>query len=332
MRSIIFKQTAKKISSGIQIKKGAVWRFWTWIKVSKSFLKVLALYASEVFLTRYSSSKDSLRRQFEVCNALSRRRVSYCVEWSFCRTRADFWAVIQSRLIKHEAFQFALLPLPIGGAGHKQPVFRRRSNFFIWKRNSMKRIERYGARFPVLNHHYSFLKKKCRSWLNSSERLSQWVLRPLYQRRLILPILAYLGGPREVVYWLNEEVSKTFLNSFSDFITQNFALLFEITTACRGNENKWIGAFKDPFFTKKGIFYVFGKRLFVLSECWFWLSLMENKSGVNFRVLFDKKGAQASSIGEEPFQDSFCCWEGEDLKIIDKWVPSSKGRGAEAGK
>ena len=65
------------------------------------------------------------------------------------------------------------------------------------------RIEKRDDRFQVVDTSVSFSEAEMRKMINDApEKLSpNVILRPLYQET-ILPNLAYVGGPAEVIYWL----------------------------------------------------------------------------------------------------------------------------------
>ena len=65
----------------------------------------------------------------------------------------------------------------------------------------------------------------------SPEKLSpNVILRPLYQE-IILPNIAYAGGPAEVVYWLQlKEVFQYFKTPFPILLPRNFAMVMDLPT------------------------------------------------------------------------------------------------------
>lgn len=87
--------------------------------------------------------------------------------------------------------------------GYKTQVFCRDINFFYLEGNIRNRIERNGDRFDVVDTDMSFSQPEIEDLINKHpERFSpNVILRPLYQE-IILPNLAYVGGPAEIIYWL----------------------------------------------------------------------------------------------------------------------------------
>ncbi len=87
--------------------------------------------------------------------------------------------------------------------GYKTQVYCREINFFYLDDGVRSRIEKQGDRFTVVDTDISFSEEELRKLIDEEpEKLSpNVILRPLYQET-ILPNLAYVGGPAEVIYWL----------------------------------------------------------------------------------------------------------------------------------
>lgn len=87
--------------------------------------------------------------------------------------------------------------------GYKVQAHPREINFFYMQKHSRERIEQHGNEFRVLNTSITFSEKALEMEIDQHpERFSPNVLlRPLYQE-VLLPNLAYIGGPAEIAYWL----------------------------------------------------------------------------------------------------------------------------------
>lgn len=87
--------------------------------------------------------------------------------------------------------------------GYASQIFPREINLFYMQNGLRERLVQEGDQWKVLNTSHSFTKEALLKELEAHpERFSpNVVLRPLYQE-WILPNLAYIGGPAEVVYWL----------------------------------------------------------------------------------------------------------------------------------
>lgn len=91
----------------------------------------------------------------------------------------------------------------LNALGYDTQVFVRDINFFYLKDHLRKRIERNATGFSVLESDIRFADVDMKNEIDQfPERFSpNVILRPVYQE-VILPNLAYVGGPAEMVYWL----------------------------------------------------------------------------------------------------------------------------------
>lgn len=87
--------------------------------------------------------------------------------------------------------------------GYKSQIFPRPINFFYMDDGIRERIEEIDGKYVVRNTALSFSREEMEALIDEQpEKLSpNVVLRPVYQE-VILPNLAYIGGPAEVAYWL----------------------------------------------------------------------------------------------------------------------------------
>ena len=87
--------------------------------------------------------------------------------------------------------------------GYKTQVFCREINFFYLDNDLRSRIEKQGDDYKVVDTDLSFSEAEIKKLIHESpEKFSpNVILRPVYQET-ILPNLAYVGGPAEVIYWL----------------------------------------------------------------------------------------------------------------------------------
>ena len=105
-------------------------------------------------------------------------------------------------------------------SGYKSQIFPRPINFFYMEDGIRERIEEIDGKFVILNSSKSFSKEEMGNLIKEQpERFSpNVVLRPVYQE-IILPNLAYVGGPAEVAYWLQ-------LKGVFDHFKVSFPILF----------------------------------------------------------------------------------------------------------
>lgn len=138
--------------------------------------------------------------------------------------------------------------------GYHPQVHSREINFFYLENNLRARIERENDQFRIVDTDLSFSKQQVEEMIeNSPEKFSpNVILRPVYQE-VILPNLAYVGGPAEVVYWLQlKEVFRHFSIPFPMLMPRNFAMVMD-APAVRKFEKTGL-ELKELFFEKNYLF------------------------------------------------------------------------------
>ncbi len=113
--------------------------------------------------------------------------------------------------------------------GYDTQVYARDINFFYLDNNLRSRIEKKDNGFVVLDTDLQFTEDEIKALINNEpEKFSpNVILRPLYQE-IILPNLAYFGGPAEVIYWLQlKGVFDHFKVPFPILMPRNFALVLD---------------------------------------------------------------------------------------------------------
>jgi bacillithiol biosynthesis cysteine-adding enzyme BshC len=113
---------------------------------------------------------------------------------------------------------------------YKPQVFCRDINFFYLEDQLRSRIEKKEDGFYyVLDSGLKFSEQEIKEKIEQTpEKFSpNVILRPLYQE-MILPNLAYVGGPAEAVYWLQlKAVFDHYQIPFPMLMPRNFALVIE---------------------------------------------------------------------------------------------------------
>ncbi|WP_266369101.1 bacillithiol biosynthesis cysteine-adding enzyme BshC [Tellurirhabdus rosea] len=131
--------------------------------------------------------------------------------------------------------------------GYRPPVTPRELNLFYLDTNLRERIVKEGSSYRVLNTDLRFSPEEMEKLLQEHpERLSpNVVLRPVYQE-VVLPNLAYIGGPSEVPYWMQlKGVFDHYSLPFPMLIPRNFAMY--INAASRKRMEK-LGVAADELF------------------------------------------------------------------------------------
>jgi len=112
-------------------------------------------------------------------------------------------------------------------AGYKTQVFPREINFFYMEPGRRDRLVLQNDRFRTQDgkNEWSFVEMEALLETHPERFSPNVVMRPLYQE-VLLPNLAYLGGPAEVAYWF--QLKKVFDHYTVDFpflLPRNFAMI-----------------------------------------------------------------------------------------------------------
>ncbi len=182
-------------------QKGAVGRFS--LTGFGDFLSQLP-DSVELFEKAYREGKTLAQAVQMYVHALFGADGLLCLDADDARLKQEFVPVMKADLFghTHQALVEEKNTL-LESLGHKAQIHAREINLFYMTEGARDRIEKKGDQFHVLNQSHTWNEAALREEvMNHPERFSpNVVLRPLYQE-CILPNLAYIGGPAEVVYWL----------------------------------------------------------------------------------------------------------------------------------
>jgi bacillithiol biosynthesis cysteine-adding enzyme BshC len=144
------------------------------------------------------------------------------------RLKALFSPQIKDDLLNHTANQLVeQTSTELDNLGYKTQIFPREINFFYLEDGIRERIIKEDNTYKVNNTELSFSEEEILALLESNpEKFSpNVVMRPLYQE-VILPNLAYVGGPAEIIYWLQlGKVFEHYETAFPILLPRNFALV-----------------------------------------------------------------------------------------------------------
>lgn len=147
-----------------------------------------------------------------------------------------FRHVIEDDLFNHSPEDLvAKTSASLEGIGYKTQVHAREINFFYLDKGIRERIEKTENGYQVVDTDLAFSDEEmCTLIHDHPERFSpNVILRPLYQE-IILPNLAYVGGPSEAVYWLQlKGVFDHFKIDFPLLMPRNFALVVSEAAATK---------------------------------------------------------------------------------------------------
>lgn len=121
--------------------------------------------------------------------------------------------------------------------GYHTQVFARDINFFYLADGIRGRIEKTGEGYSVVDTTIYLSQEEMEDLIEKSpEKFSpNVILRPVYQE-VILPNLAYVGGPAEMIYWLQlKGIFDHFKLPFPMLLPRSFALYIE-----KQHYDKWL--------------------------------------------------------------------------------------------
>jgi len=193
----------------------------------QNFLKGLG-FAPAVFRDAYSQSATLAEAVRKYVNELFGAQGLVVVDANNGRLKREFVEVMSADLFTQQPFEAAKASTQaLEQLGYSSQIYPRPINLFYLYKGIRERIERDGDEFVVLNTELRFSAAAIKGLLQEHpERFSpNVVLRPVYQE-CILPNLAYLGGPAEVVYWLQlKGIFDQFTIPFPVLLPRNFAVL-----------------------------------------------------------------------------------------------------------
>lgn len=276
----------------------------------KSFLNTVS-FVPEFFKEAYSGSKTLGEAVRKYVHTIFGKEGLVILDGNDLKLKRSFSKVILEDLIQHTPFKKATESSDkLSGLGYKSQIFPREINFFYLSKGIRERIEKTERGYSVLNTDLRFSESEIRDLVDTHpERFSpNVVLRPLYQE-MILPNLAYLGGPAEVIYWLQlKSIFDHFEVPFPVLLPRNFALLLDKKIQKKIEQIGWspIDIFRD---------YETWKRQFVLAESSIDIQLTTQKE--TLASIFDQTGKQAAHF-EPSLKQAFEAGKVRSLKILDQ--------------
>jgi bacillithiol biosynthesis cysteine-adding enzyme BshC len=170
--------------------------------------------------------------------------------------------IIKDDLLNHSAKHLVeKSDAMLSSRGYDTQIYVRDINFFYLDSFVRERIEKEGDEYQVINTSLRFSEEDVLNLIEAKpEKFSPNVaLRPIYQE-MILPNLAYIGGPAEVTYWLQlKSVFDHYKVLFPIVMPRNFAMI--LNQANMSKLNKLNIHSKDLFLSEKSL-----KELFLLKN------------------------------------------------------------------
>ncbi len=169
--------------------------------------------------------------------------------------KKSFAHVIKDDLFKHSAKSLVdQATQELQSSGYHTQVNAREINFFYLIDGLRSRLEKTADGFQVVDSTLKFSDAEVQKMiLEEPEKFSpNVILRPLYQE-IILPNLAYCGGPAELVYWLQlKGVFENFETPFPILLPRSFVMVMDEPTMKKFEKTKL--EIKDLFEEKNYLF------------------------------------------------------------------------------
>jgi len=206
-------------------QKGAVGRFS--LSEFEPFLKEIPT-TIPAFQDAYSLAKNLSQAVRMYIHELFGDQGLICLDADDARLKSIFRPIVLADLFDHAHLA------PVENAtksliemGYKTQINAREINLFYLMDGLRERIEKRGEIYHVVNTNTTFSAKELHAEVAEfPERFSpNVVLRPLYQE-MILPNLAYIGGPAEVGYWLQlKGIFDLYRVPYPIVLPRNFAVI-----------------------------------------------------------------------------------------------------------
>jgi len=162
-----------------------------------------------------------------------------CIDADSADLKRRFLPVIEEEITLSTAFELvSSTTAQIESLGYHTQITPREINLFYLEEGLRERIVKEDDVYKVLNTDLKFSESEILEIAQQHpERFSpNVVLRPLYQE-MILPNLAYIGGPSEVPYWMQlKGVFDKYKVSFPILLPRNFALYINAASRHRAEK------------------------------------------------------------------------------------------------
>ncbi len=276
----------------------------------QTFLKGLG-FAPAVFREAYSQSATLAEAVRNYVHALFGEKGVVVLDANDARLKREFVEVMSADLFAQQPFAAAQASTQaLEQLGYGSQIYPRPINLFYLDKGVRERIEQEGEEFVVLNTKLRFTAEALKTLLQEHpERFSpNVVLRPVYQE-WILPNLGYIGGPAEVVYWLQlKGVFDLFSLPYPVLLPRNFAVLLSAPIQKKIAQLNWA---PEQLFQK----FADWKKAFVQASSGIDFSLAGAKNQVSqvYKDLADQSTGYDAGLPK-----AFAAGEVRSLKILEQ--------------
>jgi bacillithiol biosynthesis cysteine-adding enzyme BshC len=195
----------------------------------------------KILAEAYSNNKNLGQATFDLVNALFGKYGLVIVDPDNVELKKLFFPVITDDLIKQSSFELVTeTDKQLSTFGIEPQIHAREINLFYINEKGRNRIEKQGENYHVVNGGVTFTKEQILAEAQQHpDRFSpNVVLRPVYQQ-IILPNIAYIGGPSEVAYWFQLKASFDYHKAqFPVIMPRNFAMIIDKGTSAKMDKLK----------------------------------------------------------------------------------------------
>lgn len=178
----------------------------------------------------YGGEKTLAQATFSFVNALFGKYGLVVIEPDNAHLKNLFSPVLIDELLNGSSFKLvSQTNKKLVEAGVEPQVNPREINLFYMDENGRNRIEKKGNRFEIVNTTTSFSLDEITDLVKKvpGKFSPNVLLRPVYQQS-ILPNVAYVGGPSELIYWLElKELFNYYKVPFPVLMPRNSALFIQ---------------------------------------------------------------------------------------------------------
>ncbi|WP_044201826.1 bacillithiol biosynthesis cysteine-adding enzyme BshC [Flammeovirga sp. OC4] len=195
-----------------------------------------------LFVKAYSESENLTEATRKIVNALFKDYGLVCVDADHKTLKEPFKDIIKKEL--HEGVSFDKVSKTnavIEAQGYKTQIFAREINLFYMDDGVRLRLEKTADGFQTVGGELTWSSAEIDNLVEESpEKFSpNVVLRPVLQE-ILLPNLAYLGGPAEVIYWLQlKEAFDAYNVHYPMVLPRGFCLVLDGHFSERWRKSGW---------------------------------------------------------------------------------------------
>ncbi|HWY98496.1 MAG TPA: bacillithiol biosynthesis cysteine-adding enzyme BshC, partial [Bacteroidia bacterium] len=188
----------------------------------------------KILLEAYSGNKTLAEATFAFVNALFGKYGLVIIDAHNAELKKLFIPVITDEINNQSSHKLvSATDEKLAKHGIEPQIFARDINLFYVNEQGRNRIEKQNDSYAVLNTKTVFTKEQILSEVSRHpEKFSpNVILRPVYQQ-MILPNIAYIGGPSEVAYWLQlKAVFEYHKAMYPVIMPRNFAMVIDNGTS-----------------------------------------------------------------------------------------------------